>query len=284
MRTAPLRFPDLVWSHFSRPRFGGFDERVAAAASSGMKAIGLYLPEYERLLNEEHRTPESIKRLLESHEIVISDLEVARDWWARSGPDFDAARQQERVAFDIADTIGARYLQAIGPYGCSLDQAIEGFASLCDRAAEHDLLVGIEWLPFTNITNAEQAAAIVNGADRPNGGYCVDIWHHVRGANDMSMIRSLDPDRVFAVQLNDGTTKPALGDYKDDCLANRLVPGDGDFDVAGFVRLLVDMGVSAPLSLEICSTELWAAPASEAAEAAASAMRRVLNTAGVLQQ
>jgi hypothetical protein len=47
-----------------------------------------------------------------------------------------------------------------------------------------------------------------------------------------------------------------------------------------FVRLLQEIGVRAPISLEVCSTELWAAPATEAATKAADAMRAVLATAG----
>ena len=36
------------------------------------------------------------------------------------------------------------------------------------------------------------------------------------------------------------------------------------------------MGVTAPISLEVCSTELWEAPADDAARAAADGMRGVL--------
>ena len=38
-----LAWPDLVWSHFSRPRFGNFEERLDAAAAAGFAGIGLYL-------------------------------------------------------------------------------------------------------------------------------------------------------------------------------------------------------------------------------------------------
>lgn len=271
-----LSFPDLVWSHFSRPRFGEFDERVAAAGRAGMQGIGLYIAEYERLIEEEGRTPADIRTVLESNGVVLSDIEVARDWWTTSGPEFDSAQRQQALAFEMADEFGVRYLQAIGPYSCSLEQAIEKFAELCDRAAEHNLLVGIEWLPFTNIQDPQAAAAIVEGAGRPNGGYCVDIWHHIRGANDVEMIRQLDPKRIFAVQLNDGTLAPSEDDYKTDCLANRLPPGQGEFSVAEFVQMLLDMGVSAPLSLEVCSTELWATSPERAAQISADAMRSVL--------
>ena len=55
-----LAWPDLIWSHFSRSRFGGFDERVQAAAKAGFDAIGLYAFEYRRLRDEEGRSPADI--------------------------------------------------------------------------------------------------------------------------------------------------------------------------------------------------------------------------------
>ncbi len=276
-----LRFPDLVWSLFSRPRFGAFDERVSAAAAAGMSAIGLYVYEYARLRDDEGRSPAAIRRLLEEHDIVIADAEVVRGWWATDGDEADEARRAEALAFEMADEFGVRYLQAVGPYGCGFEQAVDGFGRLCDRAADHGLLVGIEWLPFTNIVTAADAQAIVRASGRPNAGYCADIWHHVRGANDPDLIAVLEPQRVFAIQMNDGSLVPELDDYKTDCLVNRLPPGDGEFDCVGFIDQLRRMGVDAPISLEVPQTGLWAAPADVAAAAAADGMRRVLALAGV---
>jgi sugar phosphate isomerase/epimerase len=276
-----LRFPDLVWSHFSRPRYGGFDDRVAAAARAGMAGIGLYVFEYARLRHEERRSPADLRAVLADSGVVLSDVEVVSGWWAPEGDHAERCRRVEALAYEMADELGARYLQAIGPYDCGIDQAATGFARLCDRAAEHGMLVGIEWLPYTNIATAADAQAIVLAADRPNGGYCADIWHHARGANDLSMVRALEADRIFAIQLNDGAVAPELDDYKADCLTNRLPPGDGEFDCVGFVRALSEMGVEAPISLEVCSTKLWDAPADIAAKAAADGTRRVLRAAGI---
>lgn len=276
MDARQLGWPDLVWSHFSRPRFGGFDERVAAAGAAGYAGIGLYVEEYARLRYDERRTPADICDVLERVGVVIADVEVARGWWAESGSEHEACRRIEALAYEMADEFGVRYLQAIGPYECSFDQAVEGFAGLCDRAGEHGLLVGIEWLPYTNIATADDARRIVTVADRPNAGYCADIWHHTRGANDMNMIRALQPERVFAIQINDGLLRPQMADYKSDCLANRLPPGEGEFDCVGFLRALREIGVDAPLSIEVCSTELWQAPAAEAARRSAAGIRRVL--------
>ena len=281
MEARQLAFPDLVWSHFSRPRFGAFEERVAAAAAAGMAGIGLYVFEYARLRDEEGRSPEDIRAVLDRHSVVLADGEVVRGWWATEGEARADSARIESLAWEMADEFGIRYLQAIGPYECPLQQAADAFGSLCDRAAEHGVLVGIEPLPYTNIATAADAQAIVRAAGRSNGGYCMDIWHHARGANDLEMIKRLEPDRVFAIQMNDGALLPAGDDYKIDCLANRLPPGQGQFDCVGFIRTLVDMGVTAPISLEVCSTQLWDAPADVAARAAADGMRDVLRAAGV---
>ncbi len=275
-----LRWPDLVWSHFSRPRFGGFDERVAAAAEAGFAGIGLYIDEYRRLRDEAGRTAADIRRQLDDHGLVLSDIEVLTGW-GLDGEAAEEGRRQEALAYELTDGCDCRYVQAIGPYAGTVEPAGVAFRQLCDRAGAHGLLVGIEWLPFTNIATAADAAQIVTAADRPNGGYCADIWHHRRGADDESMIRGLPADRVFAVQMNDGPRAGvSIEEYKADCMVNRVPPGEGEFDCVGFVRLLAEMGVTSPISLEVCSAELWAAPAAEAARRSADAMRAVLAEAG----
>jgi sugar phosphate isomerase/epimerase len=279
MSAHDLQWPDLVWSHFSRPRFGAFDERVAAAGAAGFAGIGLFAPEYARLRDEEGRTAKDLGRQLGDHGLVLAEIETVHGW-ASTGETAAESRRREDLAYELADELGVRYLQAIGPYEGTVTEAVDAFGELCDRAHAHGLLVGIEWLPYTNIATAADALAIVESAGRPNGGYCVDIWHHRRGADDDLLIEDLPAERVFAVQMDDGPRRPQLDDYKQDCLANRVPPGEGEFDCVAFVHLLQEIGVRAPISLEVCSTELWAAPASEAATRAADAMRAVLAAAG----
>jgi sugar phosphate isomerase/epimerase len=281
-RTAhDLAWPDLVWSHFSRPRYGGFDERVAAAAAAGFAGIGLYALEYRRLRCEEGRSAADIRSLVADSGLVVSEIDTVRGWSTGDGGPTLECRELEEIVYEMADELGCRRVQAIGPYAGSVQEAATGLAALSDRAAAHGLLVGIEFLPHTNIRTADEARALVEAANRPNAGYCVDIWHHKRGADDDSQLRSLPPERVFAVQMSDGTRAPVLDDYIQECMTHRMPPGQGNFDCEGFVRLLDGMGVRAPISVEICSTDMWAAPAVESAHRAADGMRAVLAAAGV---
>jgi sugar phosphate isomerase/epimerase len=175
----------------------------------------------------------------------------------------------------MADAFGCRYLQAIGPAAAGVDEAGRAFGALCDRAAEHGLVVGLEFLPFTDIVSVHDARAIVEAADRPNGGLCVDIWHHERGAADLAAVAALPGELVTGIQMSDGTRRPQDPDYLTDCLTNRVAPGDGEFDVAGFVEAIRHTGATVNWSMEVCSAVGWAHPAEHVARLA-DGMRRAL--------
>lgn len=282
MNAHDLRFPDLVWSHFSRPRFGGFDDRVAAAAAAGCRGIGLYAYDYRRMRDEEGRSAAELSDVLAEHGIVMAEIEIVRGWWATAGPQHDEFVEMRDLAFEMADRFGCRYLQAIAGTEHSFQEAVDGMGELCRQAADHDLLVGIEWLPYTQIPTAVEARALVEAVDLPNCGYCVDIWHHTRTLNDLDTIRAMDGSKIFCIQMNDGTVAQTTDlDYKADCLTARVPPGSGEFDAVGLISTLHQMGVAAPISLEVCSTELWEAPPAEAARLAADGMRAVLAAAGL---
>jgi sugar phosphate isomerase/epimerase len=177
----------------------------------------------------------------------------------------------------MADRWGCRYVQAIGDVVDDIAEAGQRFAALCDRAADHGLVVGLEFLPFTNIVDADAARAIVEAADRVNGGLCVDIWHHTRGSNDVEQLRRLRSEHIVGIQMSDGPLTPTNpNDYVDDCLRYRVPPGEGEMDAVGFVTEILRLGVSVPWQLEVCSERVRGQPGSDHARAAADGMRRVV--------
>ncbi len=75
------------------------------------------------------------------------------------------------------------------------------------------------------------------------------------------------------VQFNDGPFTPVLDDYVQDCLHHRELPGDGEFDLRGFLELLP---ADAPISVEVPDDDLDALPVGEAAAALYEATARYL--------
>lgn len=258
-------------SHFSLRRDHPIEDRVALAAAAGFAGIGLYVGQY-RELEAAGFAPNGLAELLAEHDVLLAEIEVIPGLGG-DGPGGERAAEMEMTAWRMADAFGCRYLQVIGPAAATTGEAAGAFGALCDRAADHGLVVGLEFLPFTDIVGVGDARAIVEAAGRPNGGICVDIWHHERGADDLAAIAALPPELVKGIQMSDGPKHPADSDYYTDCLINRLAPGDGEFDIAGFVAALGETHL--PWSLEVCSATGWADPAAHV-ERIAAGMRSAL--------
>ena len=263
-------------SHFSLAREHPIEDRIEAASAAGFAGIGLYVGQF-RTLRESGMTTGQLDELLTGADLCLAEIEVLMGW-ASERPS-DAYWEMESLVWELVDAFDSRYVQAIGPYDGTVADAAERFGALCDRAADHGAVVGLEFLPFTNIVDAADALAIVEGADRPNGGVCVDIWHHARGADDLELIRAIPRELITGVQMSDGPATPTLDDYKDDCLRHRVPPGEGDFDAQTFVGTLIDMGVELPWSLEVCNDDVWGEPGADHVRRAADGMRRVLAAA-----
>ena len=253
-----MRADELVLSHFSLAREFPIEDRVHLAAANGFAGIGLYIGYYQRL-EAEGLSPAALRELLARHGICLAEIEVIPGLGA-DGAGGERAAEMEATAFRMADEFGCRYMQVIGPAALPIAEAARAFAAMCDRAADHGLVVGLEFLPFTDIVTVHDARAIVEAAARPNGGICVDIWHHERGARDLAAIAALPGELITGIQINDGARVPVEPDYYTDCLANRVAPGAGEFDVAGFIEAVRSTGTQVPMSLEVCNAEGWREP------------------------
>lgn len=267
----------LVLSVMTHPD-ADFVDRVSAAATAGYTGIGLR-PGDRRRAREAGLSDEDMRAVLASHGVEVVEIEGLHRWGC-GGDEGRAARLHEERLYELADALGGRHVTVTGDLDLPHDQVVERFAALCDRAAEHGLRVALEFLPWNEVPDAGVAWAIVREAARPNGGVLVDTWHHFRGAMDDSLLLSVPPERIVAIQFDDADAQ-VVGTLLEDTLARRRLPGQGDFDLVGFLRLLDGHGVSAPLCVEVINEDLWSRPVAETARLTAEATRRVLAEADI---
>ena len=130
-----------------------------------------------------------LRSMLDDHGLAVAELDPAW-WWLPGAADIhidprhdseDVFRFGEAELFAVADAVGGRSVNAVDVFGGTwdVDDAAEAFAGLCARAAEHGLLVHLEWLPWSRIPDLATALDIVRQAGAPNGGINVDAWHLV---------------------------------------------------------------------------------------------------------
>jgi sugar phosphate isomerase/epimerase len=126
------------------------------------------------------------------------------------------------------------------------------FRALARQADEHGTRVALEFMPFSNVASLDCAMVAVAVADHPAGGLLLDVWHLERSGADPEDLRRVPIEAVLAVELDDGAAIPEGDPYDDTCL-RRLLPGEGQFRVADFAAVLMSMGWSLPLGVEIIS-------------------------------
>ena len=266
---------ELVLSHYTIRR-ASFRDRVRTAAENGFAGIGLDLREYESLRAAGH-SDAKLRGVLDEYGQRVAEHEVVKGW-SSSGAAYEQYRHQLDVVARMADAFGPpHHVQVVGPYEGDFDAATAAFAALCDRLGVRGIAAALEYLPeMSNIPDAAAGLRLVEAAGRDNGGLCVDSWHHFRSGEGYAALAAVPGARVIGVQFDDGPAAQIDPDYKTDCMTHRRIPGEGDFDLVGFVRTLDGMGVDAAYSIEVVSVELDALPVDQVVRSVADATRDVL--------
>jgi len=268
---------DFIWDYFSRSPDDSMADRVYAASKTGYDAIGIYLGAWASMQKNPNEL-EKFDQALNETGIPVANIETLRGWASPNRPDSNCLNMEAAV-WSIADKYQSRYVQVIGDYSGTIEEAAEGFGSLCDRAGEHGLLVGLEAVPeMTNIDTLGLAYEIVDRANRINGGLCFDSWHLTRSTNNVDDLLEIPGERILSTQWNDGSLKKVFDDYYTDTLSTRVPPGEGEFSLIEMISAIRSSGSLAPIGLEVPSEELWQSPITDAAAASINGMKSLLRT------
>jgi sugar phosphate isomerase/epimerase len=282
---AALAADDLVLCSGTLGERTAWLDKVDAAGRAGFRGVSIYVHEYVAAL--EAGIPASrLRRAVDERGLRVGEVDGPIRWLPEHGRD----RTDRRPLVDIdqflaiADTLGARSLTVLEPWfvpiasDTELDRAAEGFAKLCDRAAEVGVVAHLEAYPWSGVPDSRTAYEIVRRADRPNGGIVVDTWHLWRGPDHGTLAADIPGAVVLGIQLADALEHP-VGELPDECRRRRLLPGEG---VAGPAAVLAELrrrGCVAPAGVEVFSDRLRAIPPNRAAELAYSAAQQCVHDA-----
>jgi len=265
-----------------------FEAHIRAAMAGGFRRISLYTSEYQAA-RDSGLGDADMKRMLDDAGLVIADLDPLLNWVPSASLASGATEEGKRFFgateadfYAMADALGARSINVALFVAERIEVGVlaDAFGALCDRAADRDLLVHLEYLPWTQIPNLRSALDIVDRADRANGGLMVDTWHHFRSGGVADDLLGVDGSRVIAIQLNDAPSQPAAN-LIDETLHHRLLPGQGDSGVVEVLRALKATGCQAPIGVEVFSDELSRLAPEELGRRCGDSARAVLASAGL---
>lgn len=227
-------------------------ERAEAAAGAGYTGLGLVYQDIQA--NVASMGLKGMRQLFDDTGIRHVEVEFLGDWFELGAAKSESDRVRKEL-LEAAAVLGARDLK-IAPkmWTEEIDVAhyAKALAEVADEAAKVGVDVAIEVLPFTNIRDLKTARAVVSQSGRANAGLCVDIWHMERGGIPMSEVAELPAAYIKSVELNDARTE-VVGSLWDDTIGERVYPGEGAFDVVGFIRAIRNTGWDDFWAVEILS-------------------------------
>ncbi|MDA0184794.1 TIM barrel protein [Solirubrobacter phytolaccae] len=225
---------------------GTLDEKLQAASAAGFDGVELF----EADLINSPLAPTAVRELADELGLSIDLYQPFRDFEAVAHPDFRRAEAK----FDVMEALGAPTMLVcsnVRPDAIDDDAlAAEHLHALAARAHERGLKIAYEALAWgRHVSTYDHAWRIVEQADHPALGTCLDSFHILSRGTDLATIDRIPGEKIFYLQLADAPRKAM--DVLQWSRHYRCFPGQGALDVAGLLRRVLATGYDGPLSLEV---------------------------------
>jgi sugar phosphate isomerase/epimerase len=240
------------WSFFD------WADRCAEARKVGFSGLGIWHADLQHVL--ETRSLQEMKEIFDANGLRHLELEFLQDWFLDSDDERRQASDEIRtLLFDAAAALGAHHIKIGNIPGtpAELSQLTERFGELCADAAQHtDAKIVYEFMPFdVNVRTVDAALEVVAGAGAPNGGVAIDTWHMSKLGIAPDELRRFPLEYLSWVELSDGRLED-MEDSLDEVINHRELPGEGEFDIRGYIDAVRDHGYPGPWGVEVLSEKL----------------------------
>ncbi|HXC10240.1 MAG TPA: sugar phosphate isomerase/epimerase [Steroidobacteraceae bacterium] len=257
-----------------------FRTRVEMAAKAGFTGMGFWHADILEIRKK--HSFEDMKHILDANGIVNVEVEWLLDWYCTDAR--KAASDEIRaLLLDAAEVLRARHIKIadLGNDCADVPQMSEAFAALCRQAAERGTNILFEMLPaqFSHAPSLDQVLALTRGSGERNGGIMLDNLHLQRiGIGSDEIVRKLKGGDLIGVEINDGALAVPLN-FLDSVVNKRLLPGDGEFDIASFLQALWTVGYDGPIGVEVLNEYMRKWDLNTAATEAFTKTQRVVTAA-----
>ncbi|MGN9796394.1 bifunctional sugar phosphate isomerase/epimerase/4-hydroxyphenylpyruvate dioxygenase family protein [Streptomyces sp. OZ13] len=229
---------------------GLLSEKLTAIATAGFDGVEIF----ENDLLAGTLSPEEIRLRCADLGLRIELYQPFRDFEAVPAERLARNLRRAERKFDLMERLGADLLlvcSSVDPDAVDDDAlAAAHLRLLAERADAHGIRIAYEALAWgRHIHTYDHAWRVVEQADHPALGTCLDSFHILSRGSDPAGIADIPGEKIFFLQLADA---PLMAmDVLRWSRHHRCFPGQGGLDVAGLVATAVRAGYRGPLSLEV---------------------------------
>ncbi|MBM4001726.1 MAG: sugar phosphate isomerase/epimerase [Planctomycetes bacterium] len=253
-----------------------FESDIEEYAAGDCHAIDVWLTKLEDCLRR--RSLNEIRELVDQHAvelavasyqggILASQGEARRSAWELFERRLRLCRDLGIATLVIACDVGAPLTSL------DLERVRVSLREAARAADAHGIKLALEFQASSAFgNNLQSAAAMIEEADSPALGLCLDLFHFHVGPSKTEDLECLTRENLFHVQVCDlaGIPREFAAD------ADRVLPGDGDIPREPLVRRLREIGYQGCVAVELLNPQIWQIPPRQFCPAALAALNRFL--------
>lgn len=229
---------------------GALREKLSAIARAGFDGFEMF----ENDLLASPMSPEEVAARSADLGLTIDLYQPMRDIEGVAPQQLEANLRRARAKFELMARLGCDTVLVCSNVATATDPsedlAVSQLVALAELAADHGIKVAYEALAWGKyVSTYDVAWRLVESADHPALGVCLDSFHILSRGSDLATIAEIAADKIVYCQLADA---PALSlDVLSWSRHHRVFPSEGDWDIPAFMFAVLEAGYTGPLSLEI---------------------------------
>ncbi|WP_371226857.1 3-dehydroshikimate dehydratase QuiC [Pseudomonas sp. QE6] len=238
---------------------GTLPDKLEAIAAAGFDGVEIF----ENDLLYYGGSPRDVRRLCADLGLAITLFQPFRDFEGCRRDRLPRNLDRLERKFDLMQELGTDLvLMCSNVAADSLGEReflLEDLGLAAERAGARGLRVGYEALAWGRHVNTwQQVWDLVREVNHPALGVILDSFHTLSLKGDPAGIALIPGEKIFFVQMADA---PILAmDVLEWSRHFRNFPGQGEFDLPGFLAPILRSGYRGPLSLEVFNDGFRAAP------------------------
>jgi len=271
-----------------------FAEFVQLAARAGFDGVDFGIGGAQKMADENGGSVEAVRDFLAKHRVAPAQFGLDVEW-RKDEEAFTAGLAALGAKAALAQALGATRCCTWMPPAVNDDlgaweaQTTRRFRQIARVLGDHGVRFGLEWVGPRHVREGPTAMgarpwihtldgtqALIRQIGEPNVGLLVDSYHcYTTGLTEDDLARLTD-DQIVHVHINDAPRGVGPDNVRD---GERLLPGEGEIELAGFLRGLGRAGYQGYVAAEVLAPK----PLADDPEAAAARVRAALNAVGVPQ-
>ncbi len=258
---------------------------IGACADAGCAALEIWLTKLETYFEGRGAwaTPAALKNLLAERHVRLISAAYQGGLLLTQGEERRSQFDQLQRRLSLCQELDIPTLLVVPDVadridGDAFNRVQAALAQAAELASSFNVRLALEFRSTTRwCSSLPTAATLVNSIGSPHLGLCFDLFHYYTGPSKYEDLAFLNKDNLFAVQLCDlsGIAREMATD------ADRILPGEGDFQLAPILDHLKHIGYTGYVSVELMNPDIWKMKPTQVAEAAYTCARVLLGQAAM---